>query len=153
MGKARRDGDQLVGQRRETLADDHPGAVLGVPLLERDQVVAHLIDPNQPLAQTVEQEGADGIAHRAAQHRPQRAPGRQGPGALAVCQHHRDQHDIGGDGEEGRFRRRQRAQRAPGMLALGVAHHPVIQRADNAVLFSRRIGTGGHETLPEAELS
>src|SRR6266566_5692748 len=93
-GKARCDGHELVGNRRQTLADDDPGAPLRIAGAEGLDLVAKAIEIDQPMPDRVIEHGADRVAEYASGNRSNRAQGCKQPGPLRPCQRHRKQHDI-----------------------------------------------------------
>src|SRR6202048_4785433 len=93
-GKARGDGHELIGNRRQTFADDDPGAPFGIAGAERFDLVAKAIETDQPMPDRIIEHRADRVAEHAAGNRSNRAQGRKQPGPLGPRQRHRKQHDI-----------------------------------------------------------
>ncbi len=63
VGEAGRDRDDLVGDRRQALEQDDPGAVFGIGGAKRLDLVAVAVKLDQPLADRVVEQRADGISH------------------------------------------------------------------------------------------
>src|SRR5207247_4427317 len=82
-GKARGDGHELVGDRRQTFANDDQGAPLGIGSTEGFDLVAQAIEIDQPLPERVIEQGADRVAEQASGSGSDRAPGREQPGVAA----------------------------------------------------------------------
>src|SRR5579872_142340 len=72
-GKARRDCDNLVGDRREPLEQNDPGAPLRISGAKGLDLVAIAVEMNEPGAERVIQQRADRIAENAAGNRGKRA--------------------------------------------------------------------------------
>src|SRR5208337_4606287 len=84
-----RNGDELVGDRRHALQEDDPRAPGGVQVAELLNALAIAIGLDDPFAEAVIKQRADGIARHAAHHRRRRAPKRERERALALREHHR----------------------------------------------------------------
>src|ERR1700757_323478 len=87
-GKARRDGDELVGDRREPLADDDQCAPCRIAGAEGLDLVGEVVDLDQPMAERVIKQCANGIAQDAAEHGCHRADCGIKPGGLRPRQRH-----------------------------------------------------------------
>ena len=68
-GKTGGNGHDLIGDRRHALDQDDPGAPFRVSGAERRDPLAIAIGRDQPMADGVVEQRADGIAHEAAEHR------------------------------------------------------------------------------------
>src|SRR5688572_15789466 len=93
-GKARSDGHDLERDRRQALDQDHPRAPFGIGLAEGLDALAIAVERDQPLAERVVEQRADGIAENAAKHRGDSADERVQPRLLRIGERHRDENHV-----------------------------------------------------------
>ena len=125
-GEARSDGHDLERDRREPLDQDHPGAPLGIGLAERFDPLAIAVERDQPLAERVVEERADGVAENAAEHRGDGTDKGIEPCLLRIGERHGDENHV----------RRNRKERALGKGYCGQHRQRVLTlgKLDNLVV-------------------
>ncbi len=130
-GEARGDGDDLIGDRGHALDQDDPGAPFGVGRTEGIDPLAIAIGRDQPMADGVVEEGADGIAEHAAEHRGDGANQSVEPRLFRLGQRHRHQNHIRWHREKRAFGEGDRGQRRNGVAALGKDDDLVVKLAQH----------------------
>ena len=125
-GKARGDGHELVGDRRQPLQQDDHRAPFGIGGAEGLDLVAETVEIDEPVPDRIVEQRADRVSEHAAGHRRDRADGREPPCPLRPRQRHRQQHDIGRDREERAFREGYGRQNPERVGLVGGVDAPVV---------------------------
>src|ERR1700704_3511759 len=146
-GKARGDGHNLVGDGRHALDQDDPGAPFGVGRAKGVDALAIAIDRDQPMADRVVEQRADGVADEAAEHRGDGADQRVEPRLVRLRQRHGHKHHVGRDGEEGAFSEGDYGQRGKRMAALGKRDYLVVEPPQHGACLAGR-GALVHRLTP-----
>src|SRR5690606_10688652 len=124
---AGRNGEDLVGYRREPCNENGPEPIVGEPL--RCRAVGRPVRAFlQPGHHGIDGEVTDQIAEEAAHHRRQRCQKREPPCTTRVRQTHGCQHDVGWNRKKDRFKETQYGE-IPGRLRMTrPLHGPGIER-------------------------
>ena len=130
-GEARGDGDDLEGDRGQALDQDDPGAPFGVGRAEGFDPFAIAIGRDQPMADRVVEERADGIAEHAAKHRGDGADQRIKPRLFRLGERHGHENHIGRHGKKRAFGEGDRGQRGKRVAALGKGDDLVVKLAQH----------------------
>ena len=126
-GEAGGDGHDLERDWREPLDQDHPRAPFGIGLAERLDALAIAVERDQPLAERVVEERADGVAENAAKHRGDGADERIEPRLLRVGERHRHEDHVRRNRKERAFGEGHGGEHRQRVLTLGKLDNLVVE--------------------------